>query len=157
MCVTDFNLTLSCNLSSSYFVFTLVDFLTVLVCDVQRNSFDSLQIEAHLHHGFTVTDIIKIVPTLVHGARIMVQSGHGQFFAPQRRQQAAARKPPRRLPVAAACRRTSGPAAAAAAPIRCPLPRQSAAARFDRRRPLASSSAHIPIFPCLRSQTQVVS
>ena len=57
VCVTDFNLTLSCNLSSSYFVFALVDFLTVLVCDVQRNSSDSLQIEAHLHHGFTLQDI----------------------------------------------------------------------------------------------------
>ena len=82
--------------------------------------------------------------------RGMATTSHHQDVNPQ----AAARKPPHRLLVAAASCRTSRPAASDA-PSRRPLPRQSAADRFDHRRPLASSHVHLPIFPCLGSQTQV--
>ena len=94
------------------------------------NPFEVGQIKAHLHHGLTATDIIKIVPTLFHGAGIMVQPGHGHFLAPQRRQPPSCRSqatpPPARrrrlLPHVGARRRRPHPLSTSAAVRRRPFP-----------------------------------
>ena len=124
--------------------------------------FEVGQIKAHLHHGLTATDIIKIVPTLVHGAGIMVHPGHGHFLAPQRRQPPSCRSqatpPParrRRLLPHVGARRRHHPLSTSAAVRRRPFPPPTPAGQLVCQHThfpmsaVADSSGHL-IYECMQ-------